>query len=477
MPKTVKAPARASESAGGRRILVADDDKPIRDLLKEVLSSEGYAVVEASSGREVLQLVSQAPPDLMLLDLRLPDSDGMEVMRRLKERDLAVPTIVITAFGTSSAAIQAIQLGAYDYITKPFELDDVLLTIQRFFEHERLASEVRKLRGQLEGRAVTERIIGNAPAMQAVYKMIGRVAQTNATVLVTGETGTGKELVAEVIHLYSPYRDGPLVKVNCAALPETLLESELFGHEKGSFTGAVAQHKGRFELAHKGTIFLDEIGEMTLGTQKKLLRVLQEREFERVGGTTPVKVDVRVIAATNRNLRHEVEQGRFREDLFYRLNVITIHMPPLRERKEDIPLLVEHFLNKYRYTASAPPARISEAAMALLLEHDWPGNVRELEHAVQRAVVLSQGGVITREHLNLDPAKELGTINLDQKLLEGQSLAQIMAGIEAYLLSRALDRHRGNRHQAAHLLGLDLAAFERKLAEHGLAVHEAAGSA
>jgi two-component system response regulator AtoC len=477
MPKTVKASARPPDGPPERRILVADDDAAIRDLLKELLVSEGYAVVEARSGREVLQLVSQAPPELMLLDLRLPDSDGMEVMRRLKERDLAVPTILITAFGTSSAAIQAIQLGAYDYITKPFELDDVLLTIQRFFEHERLASEVRKLRGQLEGRAVTERIIGNAPAMQAVYKMIGRVAQTNATVLVTGETGTGKELVAEVIHLYSPYRDGPLVKVNCAALPETLLESELFGHEKGSFTGAVAQHKGRFELAHKGTIFLDEIGEMTLGTQKKLLRVLQEKEFERVGGTTPVKVDVRVIAATNRNLRHEVEQGRFREDLFYRLNVITVHMPPLRERKADIPLLVEHFLDKYRYTPSAPPARISEDAMALLLEHDWPGNVRELEHAVQRAVVLSQGGVITREHLNLDPAKELGTINLDQKLLEGQSLAQIMASIEAYLLSRALDRQRGNRHQAAHLLGLDLATFERKLAEYGLAVRETAGSA
>jgi len=476
MVKTVKESARSAEAAA-RRILVADDDPAIRGLLKEFLTGEGYAVSEAQSGREVLRLVSQDAPDLMLLDLRMPDNDGMEIMRRLKERDLAVPTILITAYGTSSAAIQAIQLGAFDYITKPFELDDVLLTVQRFFEHERLASEVRKLRGQLEGRAVTERIIGNSPSMQAVYKMIGRVAQTNATVLVTGETGTGKELVAEVIHLYSPYRDGPLVKVNCAALPETLLESELFGHEKGSFTGAVAQHKGRFELAHKGTIFLDEIGEMTLGTQKKLLRVLQEKEFERVGGTTPVKVDVRVIAATNRNLRHEVEQGRFREDLFYRLNVIAVHMPPLRERKEDIPLLVEHFLNKYRYTPSASPARISEDAMNLLLEHDWPGNVRELEHAVQRAVVLSQGGVITREHLNLDPAKELGTINLDQKLLEGQSLPQIMSGIEAYLLSRALDRNRGNRHQAAHMLGLDLATLERKLAEYGLAPREAASSA
>ena len=251
-------------------------------------------------------------------------------------------------------------------------------------------------------------------------------------------------------------------------MPETLLESELFGHEKGSFTGAVAQHKGRFEMAHKGTIFLDEIGEMTLGTQKKLLRVLQEKEFERVGGTVPVRVDTRVIAATNKNLRHEVEQGHFREDLFYRLNVITIYMPPLRERKEDIPLLVEHFLNKYRYTSGSPPARISEAAIEILLEHDWPGNVRELEHAIQRAVVMSQGGVITREHLQVDPAKELGVINLDQKLQQGQDLSQIMAGIEAYLVSRALERCKGNRHQAARLLGLDLPTFERKLGEYGL---------
>ncbi len=350
MPKPLDRPPATTDVPGTKRVLIADDDEAIRTLLRDLLHNEGYETVEARSGREVLQVASAAAPDLLLLDLRMPDADGMQIMRRLKERDLAIPVVLMTAYGTSSSAIQAIQLGAFDYITKPFEMEDVLLTVQRFFQHERLASEVRKLRGQLEGRDLTDRIIGNTPAMQAVYKMIGRVAQTDATVLITGETGTGKELVAEVLHLYSTYRDGPLVKVNCAALPETLLESELFGHEKGSFTGAVAQHKGRFELAHKGTIFLDEIGEMTLGTQKKLLRVLQEKEFERVGGTTPIRVDCRVIAATNKNLRHEVEQGTFREDLFYRLNVITIRMPPLRERKDDIPLLVEHFLNKYRYT-------------------------------------------------------------------------------------------------------------------------------
>jgi two-component system response regulator AtoC len=469
MAKALDDAQQTAERRAPKRILIADDDAAIRGLLKDFLGGEGFETIEARSGKEVLQAASAGGPDLLLLDLRMPEWDGMEIMRRLKERDVTVPVILMTAYGTSSSAIQAIQLGAFDYITKPFELEDVLLTVNRFFEHDQLASEVRKLRGQLEGRDLTDRIIGNTVAMQAVYKMIGRVARTEATVLVTGETGTGKELVAEVMHLFSTYRDGPLVKVNCAALPETLLESELFGHEKGSFTGAIALHKGRFEMAHKGTIFLDEIGEMTLGTQKKLLRVLQEKEFERVGGTVPVKVDCRVIAATNKNLRHEVEQGHFREDLFYRLNVITIFMPPLRERKEDIPLLTEHFLNKYRYHAGAPPARISEDAMQNLLQHDWPGNVRELEHAIQRAVVMSQGGVITREHLQVDPTRELGVINLDQKLQQGQDLGQILTSIEAYLVNSALDRNKGNRHQAARLLGVDLPTFERKLLEYGLA--------
>jgi two-component system, NtrC family, response regulator AtoC len=468
MAKVLDDSRQIADPTGRRRILIADDDGAIRNLLKDFLGGEGFETVEARSGKEVLQTAGTAAPDLMLLDLRMPDWDGMEVMRRLKERDLGVPVILMTAYGTSSSAIQAIQMGAFDYITKPFELEDVLLTVRRFFEHERLSSEVRKLRGQLEGRDLTERIIGSTGAMQDVYKMIGRVAQTDATVLITGETGTGKELVAESLHLYSTYHDGPLVKVNCAALPEALLENELFGHEKGSFTGAAAQAKGRFEMAHKGSIFLDEIGEMTLATQKKLLRVLQEKQFERVGGTVPVTVDCRVIAATNKNLRHEVDTGNFREDLFYRLNVIRIFMPPLRERMEDIPLLVEHFLNKHRYTAGSPPARISEDAMQALLEHQWPGNVRELEHAVQRAVVMSQGSVITRENLQVDPAG-VGVINLDQKLQQGQDLAQIMAGIESYLVAHSLERGRGNRHQAAKLLGLDLAAFERKLAEHGLA--------
>jgi two-component system response regulator AtoC len=284
-------------------------------------------------------------------------------MRRLNEQDTRVPTLVMTAYGTSKSAIETIQLGAYDYITKPFDLDEVLHTVRRYFEYQAAAADALKLRALEARRDPADRIIGNSQEMQHIYKEIGKIAATDANVLIMGETGTGKELVCETIHAFSNYRNGPLIKVNLTALPETLVESELFGHEKGSFTGAVAQHKGKFEMAHKGTIFLDEIGDMTLSTQRKLLRVLQDKQFERVGGSVSVKVDCRVVAATNKNLAEEVAAGRFREDLFYRLNVITFFMPPLRDRKQDIPLLVEHFLTKFRYQPSSPPSRISEEAM------------------------------------------------------------------------------------------------------------------
>src|ERR687885_979062 len=399
MAKVLDDSRQTADGAGRRRILVADDDGAIRNLLKDFLGGEGFETVGARSGKEVLQAASATSPDLMLLDLRMPDWDGMEVMRRLKERDLGVPVILMTAYGTSSSAIQAIQLGAFDYITKPFELEDVLLTVQRFFEHDRLASEVRKLRGQLEGRDLTERIIGSTPAMQAVYKMIGRVAQTDATVLITGETGTGKELVAEVLHLFSTYRDGPLVKVNCAALPETLLESELFGHEKGSFTGALSQKKGKLEVADGGTLFLDEVGEMSPTMQAKLLRVLQEREFERVGSTRTIRVDVRVVAATNRDLEEAVRAGLFRQDLYYRLNVVSFEMPPLRERREDVPLLATHFAAKYGAKFKRKVTGVSPQARECLMSYDWPGNVRELENAIERAVVLGSTASILPEDL------------------------------------------------------------------------------
>ena len=457
-----------AKSVSKKQILIADDDPSIRLLLRSFLESEGYETSEAKSGGEVLRLLPELSPDLVIMDLRMPEWDGIEVMKKLGEQNIKVPILLMTAHGTSNSAIQAIQLGAFDYLTKPFELDDVLLTVRRFFEYQELAAEVKKLRGQLERPDPSDRIIGKTPAMQDVYKTIGRVARSDATILVWGETGTGKELVAQTIHQHSAYRQGPLVKVSCAALPETLLESELFGHEKGSFTGAMVQRKGRFEMAHKGTIFLDEIGEMSLGTQKKLLRVLQEKQFERVGGSTPIQVDVRVIAATNKDLAAEVAAGRFREDLYYRLNVISIFMPPLRERKEDIPLLVEHFLHKHRFSVSSPPSRISEEAVRLLEKHDWPGNVRELENTIERAVVMAQGGIITSQHLQLTPAKQRRFVDLDQKLQANQPLQEIMADVEKQILQQALLRCDGNRAAAAKMLGLSQRQLEERLMEHAI---------
>ncbi|MFN0073840.1 MAG: sigma-54-dependent transcriptional regulator [Chloroflexota bacterium] len=450
-------------------VLVADDDAAIRALLVDLLQSEGYKTLEAKAGTEVMRLARSSPPDLLILDLRMPDLTGIEIMRRLRDEGLSIPVLLITAYGTASTAIQAIQLGAYDYIIKPFEIDDVALRVRRFFEHERLASEVRKLRARLEGRDPSERIIGQNAAMQEVYKTVGRVAQSTASVLITGETGTGKELIADVIHQFSEYRKGPIIKVNLTALPETLVESELFGHEKGSFTGAVTQHKGKFEMADKGTIFLDEIGDMTLNAQRKLLRVLQEKQFERVGGSQSIKVDCRVVAATNRTLREDVAAGRFREDLYYRLAVVELHLPPLRERKSDIPDLVAHFLQKHRYGADSPPARIAEEAMTALMDHDWPGNVRQLEGTIQRAVVMARGEVITGQHLALDAGPEPSFIDVNQKLQVGESLPQVMAELERKMLSRALERTQGNHHAAAQLLGIDVSTFNAKLEQHGIA--------
>jgi two-component system response regulator AtoC len=454
-----------------KQILIADDDPSIRLLLRNFLEGEGYDTSEAKSGGEVLRMLPQMnpAPDLMVLDLKMPEWDGIEVMKKLGEQGIKVPVLLMTAHGTSNSAIQAIQAGAFDYITKPFELDDVLLTLRRFFEYQELAAEVKRLRDVAKPDP-TDRIIGRTPAMQEVYKTIGRVARSDATVLVWGETGTGKELVAQTIHQNSTYRQGPLVKVSCASLPETLLESELFGHEKGSFTGAMVQRKGRFEMAHKGTIFLDEIGEMSLGTQKKLLRVLQEKEFERVGGSESIKVDVRVVAATNRDLLTEVATNRFREDLYYRLNVISVFMPPLRERKEDIPLLVEHFLHKHRFSISSPPSRITDEAVQVLVNHEWPGNVRELENAIERAVVMAQGGIITSQHLYLTQNKQRRFVDLDTKLQGKQTLPEILSDFEKQLLQQAMVRADGNLEDAAKSLKTEPSELEAKVKAYGIEV-------
>jgi two-component system response regulator AtoC len=437
------------------RILIADDSAAIRDVLREALLDDGYDVAEAASGDEVLAVFhdGEGPkPDLALMDIRMPGKDGLEVLRTLRASgDSELPIIVMTAFGSASTAIEAMKLGAFDYIAKPFELDEVSLAIERFFDRRDLSDQVVRL---IAESSRDEILIGDSPAMQDIYKTVGRVARSDATVLVSGETGTGKELVATVLHRNSTYAAGPLIKVNCAALPETLLESELFGHEKGAFTGAVAQRKGRFELANKGTIFLDEVGEMTLATQKKLLRVLQEREFERVGGTNTIKVDTRVIAATNKDLPREIDAGNFREDLYYRLNVISIELPPLRDRRSDIPLLVEHFLHKHRYGRGSSPARISQEAMNRLLAHDWPGNVRELENTVERAVIMARGGIIAEDHITYPGQEARRHVDVTQAIADGVRLDAFLKDMESRYLREALRQAGGSQSVAADLVGL-----------------------
>jgi len=453
-----------------RTILVADDDASIRSLLKQLLSDEGYSVVEATTGTEVVEKVKDTNPDLVIMDVRMPELDGIEALSKLKVSSPKTSVLIMTAFGSSNNAIRAMELGAFDYITKPFELDKISHTVRRVIEYRDLTSEVQVLRDEISSLVQTERIVGNSPAMQEVYKTVGKVAKADATVLITGESGTGKELVAEALHYNSNRRSGPIVKVSCAALPETLLEAELFGHEKGSFTGAMTQRRGRFEMADKGTIFLDEIGEMSLPMQTKLLRVLQERKIERVGSSLPIKVDIRIICATNKDLQRQVEQQRFRDDLFYRLNVINIHMPPLRDRKEDIPALVEHFLAKHRYSATAQPAAISEEALKRLMEYDWPGNVRELENVVERAVVLSRGQIITSRELPFgdhegDGHEEEGG---DEVSVEKSFFKKSVAQFEKDLIMKALRDATGNRSKAAEMLGIYRRLLYAKIKEYGL---------
>jgi two-component system response regulator AtoC len=453
-------------------VLVADDDASIRSLLQSFLESEGFDTVEAKSGRDVIPAITKHKPDVLIMDVRMPGMSGLDVLDQMKKMHINdVPVLTMTAYGTSNIAIEAIQRGAYDYVTKPFELDDLLITVKRTLDHRNLARRVRAVDETI--RDPLDNIIGNTPPMQQVYKAIGRVARTEATILVTGESGTGKELVAGALHFNSNRRNGPYVKVPCASLTETLLESELFGHEAGSFTSAVKTRKGRFEMADGGTIFLDEIGEMSLNTQKKLLRVLQEREFERVGSNTPIKVNTRVIAATNRSLAKEVAEGRFREDLYYRLNVIALELPALRERMDDVPLLVEHFLQKYRNDAPNNNPRISEEALESLMTYTWPGNVRELENTVHRAIILARESVITPQHIVFTgaPGKHESDVDEDiqEKVASGVKLKDIVAQVERQAIEAALEQSDGNRSQAAKQLGIYRRLLYAKIKEYELA--------
>ncbi len=445
------------------RILVVDDEPNARTALAEILREEEYSVETAADGFKALARFEEFTPDLVLTDLKMPGMDGVELLRKLRGHEPDLPVVLMTAFGAVETAVSAMREGAADYLTKPLNTDELVMVIERALERVRLRRETVELKTQLAERYRFDNIVGSSPEMQEVFKSVAQVAPSRATVLLTGESGTGKELVAAAIHHRSPRKDGPFVRLHCAALAETLLESELFGHERGAYTGADRRREGRFEQADGGTLFLDEIGEITPSTQVKLLRVLQEREFERVGGNQTLRVDVRVIAATNRDLHELVTEGHFREDLYYRLNVINVTLPPLRKRPSDVPALAMHFLERYAKENEKRVARFSDDALALLANYPWPGNVRELENVVERAVVLADGESVEAHHL---PA-ELSRITTENRAprIPGSS----MADIERYAILETLEAHGGSTSRAADVLGISVRKIQYKLHEYGAA--------
>jgi DNA-binding NtrC family response regulator len=433
-------------------ILVVDDEPGVRESFRAILKDR-YEVLEAEDGPSSLELVGSHPVNLVLLDVRLPGMEGIQVLERVKTIDEGIEVIMVTAVKTIRTAVEAIRLGAYDYITKPFEVEEILSAVNRVLEKQALEREVLYLRSELSQRDGFDDIVGRHEAMTQIYDLISHVAETTVTVLITGESGTGKELIARAIHRQGPRRNKPFVTVNGATIPEHLLETELFGHEKGAFTSAYYKKIGKFELATGGTLFLDEVGNLRLDLQAKLLRVLQEREFERVGGVKPIKVDVRIIAATNINLRRAVSGGLFREDLFYRLNVVHIHVPPLRERREDIPLLVEHFLKKYNQQFGKAVGRLSRAALTVLQSYEWPGNVRELENIIERSVALARGSVIHLEDLPLELVA-LGRVPAGNDPIVGLALKRALRQFERQFIFRVMERVEWNQTHAARILGL-----------------------
>ncbi len=465
------------------KILIIDDDPTVRDVLADYLTQEGHDVFTAPNGIEGLSLLRSELFDVIFLDLMMPEMGGIEVLRESKETINSVtPSIIITAFGTVQNAVEAMKLGAFDYVTKPFRLDEIGIITKRAIEVARLKQENIRLKRQLKKRYEFHGLIGSSPEMQRVYTLIEKIADTDSTVLITGESGTGKELVAKIIHYNSDRAERNFVPLNCAAIPKELLETELFGHEKGAFTGATTTRIGRFELANGGTLFLDEIGELDPSLQVKLLRVLQEREFERVGSTKTIKVDVRIIAATNRNLEELTEQGRFREDLYYRLNVIPIHLPPLRNRKEDIPLLVDHFLNKHSKGKKKAPPIITKQIMEVFMNYDWPGNVRELENLIERLTILNSGEEVTPKDLpqrfqkvvNIpEGSEERGLFQGSEQIQlspKGINLNSVIDEIERRLISQALEMSNGVKSKAASLLGLNRTTLVEKMKKKGILI-------
>ena len=454
-----------------KKILIVDDEANLRKTLATILRGRGYSTLEASDGSEALQLLRDATPDLVFTDWKMPEMGGDEVLRYMRRdaRLMPIPVIVITAFGSSHSAIEAVRLGAYDFVTKPFDLQDISLTAERALAHSSLSQEVNLLRAQVgrNNTASTGRLVGSSGPMMDVFKMIGKVAETDSTVLICGESGTGKELVAEAIHNYSQRRENPFVVVNCAALPETLLESELFGHERGAFTGATGKKPGRFEIADGGTIFLDEISEVPPSVQSKLLRVLQEHTFERLGGTETISGNFRVLAATNRDLEACVREKLFREDLFYRLNVVRISVPPVRERRSDIAHLAEHFLRVYSEKNGLPVVGFSDDAVLVLQTYSYPGNVRELENMIERAILMARGRVVMPSHFPTTSAPENGR-NSTQPQTDLLSLPfhKSIAELEKRLIENALSEAKGNKTEAADRLQINRRLLYNKMEEH-----------
>lgn len=446
-------------------ILVVDDDKGTRESLSEILKLEGYNTDTAENGQKAIKILGEKEYDIVLTDLKMPMADGMDVLKFLKRNNADTEVIIFTGFGTIKNAVEAVKAGAYDYILKPLETDAMKISIQKALEHKRLKAENLSLKKQLKTKYRFENLLGSHPKILETFKLIEMVADSDSTVLIYGESGTGKELVAKAIHYNSPRQEKPLIPVNCGAIPEDLLESELFGHEKGSFTGAIATRKGRFEMANGGTIFLDEIGDMSPALQVKILRVLQEHEFERIGGSKSIKVDVRIIAATNKDLEEAVAQRIFREDLYYRLNVIPINMPPLRERPSDIPLLAYHFLEKFNREKKRDVKEISPECLDVLMRYQWPGNVRELENLIERLVILKGKGTVTRE----DIPEKLLSARQDTLLPEveipeaGLCFKSLVNEFEKKLIIQALDKSDWIKNKAAKLLNLNRTTLVEKI--------------
>ncbi len=457
------------------RILVVDDEESIREFFQIMLKREGYEVFTASNGKEGFEFSKKNPVDLIISDIQMPEMSGLELLSKVKEMDPEMVMIMITAFGSTEIAVEAMKRGAYDYVQKPFKIDEVKIVIRQALEKRSLKIENQQLKKELGTKYAFDNIIGGAPPMLRIYELVKRVANTKSSVLINGESGTGKELIARAIHYNGPLKDKPFVTVNCGAIPENLMESEMFGHKKGSFTGAIADKKGLFEVANTGTIFLDELGELPLTMQVKLLRVIQEGTFKRVGGTEDITVDVRVISATNKNLEQEVKAGRFREDLFYRMNVIQITCPPLRERKEDIPMLAGHFLDKFSKILGMNVKKISNEALDVLKRYHYPGNVRELENIIERTVALEPGSIILPESLPkhmLEVREESPgqvapqSIQIDDT--KGIELERLTADFERALLVKALEQTGGVKKKAAKLLNISFRSMRYRVDKYGL---------